>query len=402
LPAQSCVFFFFSQLTTIQIYTQHLKLPQRRIRQSRRSEEVRYPYYEFAVLPSPPHQIIVKQNTKIQIGRDLDAQDIQELLDYDLGRVEQDIIRAIKDGQAFVSSEQERTKHFTDNPRLKKWLTGRHSEVLLVNGSYVAEKISPLTFACGIFARSVASFPGAIPLTFFCGMHIDRSREDVGAALMLSSLVSQLLAGYLHYNFDFLDTWDFNPKDIGANSPDRVEALLSLFFELLEQLPENQIVFCLIDGIQYYEYQGRAQDTCHVVSNLLDQITNTETKAVFKLLITTPESSASVARIVPKENVWTMPQNIERSAMGFNMRHQQRVHEIDFQQASKIPDADSSTDGGWSNSEDDIDSKDELEYQSTQIPNKHIDENNSYIKDRKGGKSTSRADEETSSSSEGD
>lgn len=110
--------------------------------------------------------------------------------------MKQDITKAVSDGQAFGPEKQERTKFFTSHARLKTWLTSGNSEVIPANGNHDSDKISSLSFACGILATYLSSFPGAIPLIVFCGMHCDGQTEDAGAGLMLASLVSQLLAGY--------------------------------------------------------------------------------------------------------------------------------------------------------------------------------------------------------------
>lgn len=171
---------------------------------------------------------------------------------------------------------------------------------------------------------------------------------------MLSSLVCQLLVGYPDYTFSFLDKWKFDPKDICASNPDRIEALLSLFTELIQQVPESQIIFCLIDGIQYYEYQGRGADTCYAVREFLNLMGAEKMKAVFKLLITTPENSALVARVLVQGDVWTMPGRIESSDGGFDMRRQQLLQQAEIQEARVMQVGSGFEQGGWS--EDEYDS----------------------------------------------
>jgi hypothetical protein len=102
-----------------------------------------------------------------------------------------------------------------------------------------------MSFACAIFATSLALFPGAISLLFFCGIHSDSKVEDAGASLMLASLVSQLLGGYMNYSFKLQEAWKFKPRDLKPGSPNRIEALLDLFSQLILQIPEEQIVFCI-------------------------------------------------------------------------------------------------------------------------------------------------------------
>jgi hypothetical protein len=246
------------------------------------------------------------------------------LLDFEPGLVKQDITKAVSEGQAFRSEKQERTKFFTGHARLKAWLTSRNSEVILVNGNHDSDKISSLSFACGILATSLSSFPGAIPLTFFSGMHCDGQTEDAGAGLMLASLVSQLLAGYQHYSLKFLRTRNFKEKDLRPGSPNRIKALLGLFSELITQIPGDQIVFCVIDGIQFYENYARKDDTTKAISYINNLILGRDhehkLKAVVKLLITTPAKSTTLWKIEPRIDIWDIPSQVARSDQKLNVK----------------------------------------------------------------------------------
>jgi hypothetical protein len=191
---------------------------------------------------------------------------------------------------------------------------------MLVNGNCDGDKLSPLSFACGIFATSLGSFNGALVLSFFCGMHLSERTEEVGAGHMLVSLISQLLMGYHQFDFKFRKSWGYKNAHLEINSPSRMDALCALFCELVRQLPEDRIVFCLLDGIQYYELDDRREDTYKAIYQILELMFNGSIKAMFKLLIATPARSTAVYNIIPPENIWLMPVEIDRTDQGFDAK----------------------------------------------------------------------------------
>lgn len=274
---------------------------------------------------------------------------IVKSLNHDPAGATRDIEKSITLGHGF-GSMQGMTQAFLKSQQLKTWLTCEDSEVLLVNGNSTGDKVSPLTFACGIFTRSLSSFSGAIRICFFCGMHCDpRKEEEPGAGLMLASLISQLLAGYSSYKLRFSQGWRFKAADLESDSPNRIDALLELFSQLMMELPENQIVFCIIDGIQFYENHSRGRDTNKAIRHLVDLVLGQDERqkshTIFKLLITTP--SKSTGRIVDRKKTWSMPSDIGRSPVqGFNIKRQLAEKEREMR---KMENADGSShiEGDW-------------------------------------------------------
>jgi hypothetical protein len=229
--------------------------------------------------------------------------------------VKNDISKAITHGQAANSNFQERAQIFMTNSRLKTWLTSPESSVLLVNGNGVREKLSPLTLACGMLARSLQSFDGGISLFYFCGMHSEAGDDEEVVQTMLAHLVDQLLNSFPTFDLEFVKITQ-RLKDIKTHD---LNALCYVFDGLVRQLSDDQIVFCLIDGITFYEYGKRSKSTRQVISMIVSLAD--ECNAVFKLLITSSTKSISIDSLIPKQDILNLkPGSTRLSDQGLNIR----------------------------------------------------------------------------------
>ena len=279
---------------------------------------------------------------------------LRRILRHDPEAAQVDVNKALNAGRMFNLHEQERTEHLMASSRFKQWLTSRHSEVLLVNGkSEISSRCSPISFACGLLASSLGSFPSTITLSFFCALHTDSSDPDTGARMMLAGLTCQLLEKYQDFDLSFLAAdkkYDLQEHD--------VDTLCNLFKTLLKQLPEGQLAFCMIDGISYYEYHDRRDDTRKVVAMLAALAEDKKLKAVFKLMISSPTTSRYISDVVDLEDVYTLPETIQHTNQGFNSQSfgQKAKKQISDVERKVNPEA------TWSSeSEDDRDDSEESE-----------------------------------------
>lgn len=238
--------------------------------------------------------------------------------------------------------------------RFKQWLTSKHSKVLLVNGNVdTSNRCSPISFACGLLVSSLGNFPSTITLSFFAALHTDSNDPETGARMMLASLVCQLLEKYHDFDLSFLAAnQKFDLQD------HELDTLCSLFQKLLRQLPEGQLAFCIIDGLSYYEYRDRRDDTCKVLAMLVALTEEEKLKAVFKLMISSPTTSRYVSDIVDLEDVYTLPVTIEHKNQRFNSQAfanntKKQIRDVEIRVKPEAT---------WSSqSEDDLEESDESE-----------------------------------------
>jgi hypothetical protein len=192
--------------------------------------------------------------------------------------------------------DQNRAALLMKNPKLHEWLVARKSSPLLVHGRGAIQPRSPVTLACASLVKSLHGFlehniRNVITLSFFCGEHTDlagdRSADPAG---MMVEFIGQLLASYDDFDFTQIrPLW----QEAHAHDLRNVQSLGHLFHALISQLPESIMLFCVVDGVSYYEEARRRDDLLDVVEILLD-LAQADGGPVFKLLMTCPASSNHV------------------------------------------------------------------------------------------------------------
>lgn len=76
-----------------------------------------------------------------------------------------------------------------------------------------------------------------------------------------------------------------------------------LFYRLVELVPREVKVYCVVDGISYYERQDWKDDYDLMMECFSGIIGNERIKAVFKLLFTSPTISRWLPDLKPEQRV---------------------------------------------------------------------------------------------------
>lgn len=247
-------------------------------------------------------------------GPKINQRKLCRILRYDPEMAESDIQKAIAEGLAFSLPVQERAEYLMASPKFKAWFTARYSQVMLVNGNADDDRLSPMSFACGLLANSLFSCAGPITLSFFCGLHTDSRNNETGARPMLASLICQLLNRYQGFDLSFLV-----PGQVPELEDHETDTLCNLFVALIQQLPPKKVIFCIIDGISFYENGDKRKDCCKVIAAIADLVEDPEqTQAVFKFLITSPSISRWSTKCLARKDVYNLPEAIELTNQGFD------------------------------------------------------------------------------------
>ena len=247
-------------------------------------------------------------------GYDLPAHDVSVLL---------------KIGLTLTLPSQDRAVAMMQSEQLQNWVTCGSSSMLHVNGHMFLssgdgeERRSPLSFLCAKLADSLISQAGAeleqdrmkiFAVRWFCGEHIDKGDYDAHPSGMMNSLISQLLVQlYTHTEADpdpDLDLSSILAIDRRFQN-DRCEDLCQIFSDLTRLLPSNTVLFCIVDGIMYYEDSRRREDLITVLQSLVNIASKETGGCIFKLLTTAPLRLYSVQQeLFAEENVLEMDEYI--------------------------------------------------------------------------------------------
>lgn len=183
----------------------------------------------------------------------------------------------------------------------RTWVVSPTSAKLLVHGNFSGTKYtSALSLFCGTLTETLRAKEGFYSLIFFCGLHLHLKDEEdtephIGTVAMIKSLIAQLLH---QHRFDTSTLpHDSNPLYFHDTN---IGQLCALFGWLVHQLPEDITLFCLIDGIEYFERDKFINDMPTVLAYILELTMDSTITAIFKVLVTSPWRTEFVRR--PFEN----------------------------------------------------------------------------------------------------
>jgi len=210
----------------------------------------------------------------------------------------------------------------TQDPRFQGWFKSMKSEVLIVSGMDMAlpqnEAVSPLSYACALLSRTLSQQQFAYPLTFYCGLHMDPDDPISGAGGLLRSLIGQLILTIP----SCFNPGDLNPAEVNGIQMQDLVVLCGVFEKLLQGLGAG-VVFCIIDGIAWFESEARVRAT-HLVMQFLNSLVQavkmSGTGLIFKVLVTSHVRSEHSRFWFPRGVEMTMPptQHILMGGQGQN------------------------------------------------------------------------------------
>lgn len=230
---------------------------------------------------------------------------IEEILMVDYETTDRDVRLSIKYGHAMNFREQQRAAAVMQEPAFQQWFKTSGSQTLVVD-SMEGEMgpTSHLSYLCAMLQQNLESLQVAVPLSFFCGWHASPGDNLEGASGIMRSLISQLLG----------QRWNFDCSFINLAFLDQVRShdisYLCLLFRNLLTSVTSTTIFCLIDGISWYDTSRRSGDVGTLMTYMRDLVeeTNQADSAIdLKLLITMPKACPSQSMWFPYEPRIVMP-----------------------------------------------------------------------------------------------
>lgn len=202
--------------------------------------------------------------------------------------------------------EQVRAEQLIRTAPMREWLTAPTSSQLLVHGNYDRRAyISGLTLFCMTLTSTLAERASRfIPLIFFCGLHAEAMDVDAhtGGRAIMQSFIRQLLQSY-DFGSNQMPTLHFDDKKIQLGD---VGELCKLFEALVRALPSHVVLFCLVDGISYYERDEFKEDMAVVLSAILKLSDDSSVSVPVKVLVTSPTKTAEVRQPFPDHLILSM------------------------------------------------------------------------------------------------
>lgn len=252
-------------------------------------------------------------------------QELRDGLNVDHKVLIRDIHVSAACGQRLRPTRQQRAAWLMQNLKFQRWFSTNESQMLIVDGMELSTNslaTSPLTFLVALLMKALEGLPGAVPITFFCGFHATPGDGLEGAQGMMRSIIFQLL----------LQNWDFDCAFIEEGFLKQVldyeiSQLCGLFRNLLTSAPDNTTIFCIIDGVSWFENPGRRNDICTVMENLQELVEELRQESQggslvnLKILVTSPKASGSANEWGDQDSRLIMPMETGGNGQTFNIMH---------------------------------------------------------------------------------
>ncbi|RWA08727.1 hypothetical protein EKO27_g6380 [Xylaria grammica] len=186
------------------------------------------------------------------------------------------------------SHERAATERLASTPRFRQWMVSPASKELLIQGNLTGgRQISALSVFCSTFTSTVRRRQKYISLVHFCGLHADLYHDaDAGPKGMMMSFIAQLLQQW-KFDTSFLHEYvDVSWFKCGEDPS--TEDLNGLSKWLIRQLPSDQTVFFVIDGVHNYEKDVYIEALISSTASILDTTLDEGVNATVKILMVSP------------------------------------------------------------------------------------------------------------------
>jgi hypothetical protein len=178
---------------------------------------------------------------------------------------------------------------------VQKLMHSAESAVVLVNGCSDRNqntRISPVTHVCATLTHALRRYEPNVVLVFFCGQHSNSTDDLVGPQGLMRSLVASLVLSLIQKEcISFSAPIRFSGDFQGNFEQLSFEDICLLFCQLVELVPKKFTVYCVVDGISYYERDTWRGDYDLMMQSFGSVIANKVMAPVFKLLLTSPTKS---------------------------------------------------------------------------------------------------------------
>lgn len=247
------------------------------------------PFHELA-----NHPINLSSNMTPRMAKS----DLLDALQVDPEEITRGLRLVLQQAFRMDHTSQARAAWLLRTPSFHNWISTAQSSLLLVDGmSGCVEKISPMSVLAASVAARLFENSLAVPTYFFCGINLESDFElesPGGPNLMLRSIIVQLLlSGSMSE-----PEWNLAKSDglFSSLSECDLGALWEVFWVLSRQLPQNFTVFCLLDGISWYERDQWIEDLRWLVSKFQAVVHQSVEGPAIKILMTSPNMSLEIRK----------------------------------------------------------------------------------------------------------
>lgn len=224
----------------------------------------------------------------------------------------------------FDNKELAHAAYLVEGTEFTRWIQNFDSDLILVDGhcgNAVKGRTSPMSVLCASLIQSLSDVSaqqqgttGAV-LYFFCGQHMNKHGPLPGPQGLIRSLTNQLIMAWHKLlrvyaapppNLRFLS--NLLPGTVSSAQEDLdIDTVCNIFYALLEQLPAGFTVYCIVDGLSYFETSlGGWSDEIEQVVDCLQQCCDSyesELQVTVKVMLASAHRSIKVCEQIPSEQI---------------------------------------------------------------------------------------------------
>lgn len=202
--------------------------------------------------------------------------------------------------QSIPFREKRKADLIVSTKQFRDWMVTNRSSELLVHGEFrrsrsASEPVSALSVFCATLTQTFRNAgQQQIALVFFCGSHVERDDQQRGPGAMICSFIAQLAKLWPFGTTKLQDNASvpFSQLHIEAIVKDgNLLKLCELFGRLVQLLPEQTTLICIIDGISHYETDEFEDGLLIILGSLLGLARKGDTAATVKVLAGSPTTT---------------------------------------------------------------------------------------------------------------
>ena len=231
----------------------------------------------------------------------LSQEGLMKGLGVPLAHPAEDFENVLRISHEFDPTSLGQANSFLRSHQFRKWSKLTRPEFLLVDGGLEPpgpERLSAMSFVCASLIAGLIRLQGNIVcLHFFCGLYTFSSGDLTGPSGLIRSLVCQIAMEHIRrktLSLNFIDSRSF--KD--AIERHDLAALCETFRLLVGQLPLDTPVYCIVDGISWYEAPETLYELKLVVDKLRELVADDRLCPVLKVLMTSANRSRYIGKQV--------------------------------------------------------------------------------------------------------
>lgn len=232
-------------------------------------------------------------------------------LHYDASSIIADQEAYLNVGATLSTEDQSRASTMTSSQKFSRWITTASSLPLLVNGNAdleAAQGPSPLSFVAAKLLQVANLNANNFNLAYFCALHGDDPQNPDPVATLMGSLIGHLLSQMRDREIK-PDLCYLEENEMTRIKEGNLEQLCIVFRNLVNELPEQSAMFCVLDELSFYETSKMNYDTNTIVRRLTRLLKREN--VVFKLLITRRGRSLKFHKSFQAEDILDLNESVE-------------------------------------------------------------------------------------------